>query len=323
MISIFQQPRSLTYYAGSSYQLSILASTNNVDAELRYSWESSVDSNTWTAVVDASAATDNLRVLPSNASYNHGYFRCRVKEVNSTSGAELSSLDSSVVTVTMFDGRTNTDMTRSRMASMIKSRKASDHEFNGDSTLETLSVVGGIGNLTIQDARSHNKFKTVENAISDAAYVGRLNKGSVIINIDNTDPSGKPQIDTLTFSGAISSPISGMPVVLDVFGTRIEVADGVSPTFVRDKVFDLLKQFEVDGLYVRDVTKLSSDSINFTYRDLRDHTPEPWSEYGMTVDWVVGSPASYGYGYWEMFFKEDKVAIDTTVTTLYYWKRIG
>lgn len=322
MINIYKQPSNVTYYAGSAYQFSVLASSDLPEYTVRYEWSSSDNGTSWTVVADPTAATDNLRLTPTNNAYGKAQYKVIIEELN-PSGTVTSTVESSVATATVFDGRTSGKPTRSRDGSKIRSRRATDLEFIQEPVMDALSVVGNIGNATLQDITKHVDFPTVQNAISDAAYVGRLNQNSIIINTDNTDPGGSPQIDTLVFSGLVSSPNAGDLAVLDIFGRRVSVPDGSSATAVRDATLAMLLDFESKDLYVRDVVQLGTDTINFSYRDMRDHTPEPWVQYGMTMGWTVGSPARYGYGYWNMFLSEDKTANDTSVVKLYYWKRIG
>lgn len=322
MINIYKQPSNVTYYSGSAYQFSVLASSDLPEYTVRYEWSSSNDGTSWTVVADPTAATDNLKITPTNLAYGKTKYKVVIEELNPL-GAVTSTVESDVASATVFDGRTSGKPTRARDGSKIRSRKSTDHEFIQTPVMDTLSVVGNIGNATLQDITKHVDFPTVQNAISDAAYVGRLNVNSIIINTDNTDPGGSPQLDTLVFSGLVSSPNAGDVAILDIFGRRVTVPDGSSATAVRDATLEMLLDFQTNDLYVRDVVPLGTDTINFAYRDMRDHTPEPWSQYGMTMNWSVGSPARYGYGYWNMFLSEDKTANDTSVVKLYYWKRIG
>lgn len=323
MINIFQQPQNITYYSGSPYKLSVSAITDIPDTELKYSWKSSVDGVVWVDVVDPTASTDKLTVMPTNISYENTFYKVVIREVDSNTSSEISTVDSEQAKAISFDGRTAAPPTRARDGSKVRSRKANDLEFVLEQSLDALSVNGNIGYATIQDAMRHVPYPTIQNSIMDAATVGRHNINDVVINTSNTDPSGKPQIDTLTFSGVVTSGIVGAPVTFDVFGSRLTVPDATSATEFRDKVMDLLSDFEAAGLYVKDVTAVGADAINFSYKDMRDHTPAPWSANGIDISWTIGSPAIYGYGYWELLATESKATTGGGTVTLYYWRRIG
>ncbi|QAY01299.1 baseplate wedge subunit and tail pin [Aeromonas phage Aswh_1] len=323
MITIFQQPQNITYYAGSPYTFTIAATTSLPNAELKYSWSSSSNGTSWADVIDPSAASDKLKMPPTNPLYSNKYFRVKITEVDSNTSAELSNVTSGVAMATPFDGRTSVDPSRAREGSKIRSRRANDLEFIQETSLDGLATTGNIGSATLQDASRHTPFPTIQNAIMDAANVGRMNNQSVIINLDNRDPSGVPQSDLLTFSGAVASDMVGSPTTFDIFGTRLTVADGTSETSFRDAVYAVLQSFKDQGLYIKDLSTVGVDSISFTYKDMRDHTPQPWAKNGINMAWVVGSPASYGNGYWERFLTEDKVLADSSMVTLYYWKKIG
>ncbi|ADQ53107.1 gp11 baseplate wedge subunit and tail pin [Aeromonas phage 65] len=261
MINIYKQPSNVTYYSGSAYQFSVLASSDLPEYTVRYEWSSSNDGISWTVVADPTAATDNLKITPTNLAYGKTKYKVVIEELNPL-GAVTSTVESDVASATVFDGRTSGKPTRARDGSKIRSRKSTDHEFIQTRNGYTFGC-WNIGNATLQDITKHVDFPTVQNAISDAAYVGRLNVNSIIINTDNTDPGGSPQLDTLVFSGLVSSPNAGDVAILDIFGRRVTVPDGSSATAVRDATLEMLLDFQTNDLYVRDVVPLGTDTINF------------------------------------------------------------
>ena len=323
MITVFKEPQNLVFYFGNPFRLEVVTSTEIVDNYLTYKWEyATIGLTNWLTVPDTSAETFSLYVTPQSPAYGGKDFRVTVTEYNSTD-VQQSQYISPTVTVSQFMGRTSTTPTKARDGSKIRSRHANVLEFVQDPALDTISISGNIGHPTLVDASNHVDFRTVQSAISDAAFMGQLNVGDIILNTTNVDPSGSPQIDLITFTGNVVSPTSGMPVVFDIFGKRLEVIDNASSSSVRDLVLAILHDYADDGLYVKNVQTVSSDSISYTYLDMKPHTPPSWIQYGISMSSIVSSPVVYGYGNWEKILTESKIGTDTQPFQLNYWKRIA
>ena len=152
----------------------------------------------------------------------------------------------------------------------------------------------------------------------------RLPIGAVITERKNNDPSGKSQQTLISFTGIVSAPNNELSAVFNVFGRRIVIPNAAISSQVKDQVQTVLADYENAGLYVRNVTSISSTSIAFEHNDHKDHVAPFWTQHGITMSGIVSSPASKGYGQWQKFAETTVTELDgTTVSNLYHWERIS
>lgn len=323
MITILSQPINVNYYPGNQYRFAVTAVQSEEGNYLTYSWEyADRGGSNWAAVPNTTASTYTLFLNPSDVGYGEYDYRVTITEFNSED-VQQDQVISETVTAILFNGRTNVKPTKARYGSKIRNRVADTHEFVQRPEYDSMSISGNIGYPSLVDAMNNVEYPNIQSAILDAAYMGQLNVGSIIIETANVDPSGLPQVDILTFTGTVTSPFPGNPVNFDVFGYRVQIQDGAPAATVRDAVLGILNDMADRGLFVKDVTSVSTESITFKYKDTKPHAPISWTQYGITMTGEVGSPAKPGYGYWQKVLVEEKTDMNNNPMTYNHWKRIA
>lgn len=321
MITIYQQPIDITYVIPNKFSMSCGASTNVTTNYIKYQWQSSEDGSTAWADVPNTTAILQTMTLTTNDTPVYGesrYFRCEVTEY-SQAGALLSTEITEVAQAHLFEGRTNADLSKTRTGSMIRSRFT--RHLQMDPSEGTIGIFGGdtqIGEPTLDDATDQITFHNAQSAIIDAAIGFRLPIGGVIATVGSIDPSGKSQQSTITFTGTVTTSVDGAIVDFNMFGRKIKIADNTLATVVRDKAFAVLNEFATKGLYVKDVSKVGDDGIQFTHRDFKPHVVPSWNQYGITMTGMVSSPSQPGYGQWSNFHNESLGG-----KVVFYWERIA
>lgn len=325
MINIYQQPASLTFAIGAKVSFNIGADTNIDGGYVTYKWEwTAPDTNDWAAIQHPTATSATVIILPALVGvYNTNDFRCIISEYNNLGAKVGVDVISATAKAIRFDGRSSAEKTKSLDATKIRTNLARHNKFDPPTTLSDLFAAGELGGAVLDDANDLVDFSNTQSAILDVADGMRLAIGSVITERKNNDPSGKPQQTVLQFDGIINSPIGGSNVILGVFGKRVTMVDSAIAAQVKDQVQTILADYENLGLYVKNVTSLSATSISFDHRDHKDHVPPFWTQYGVTMTGIIGSPASKGYGQWQKFAETDITGLDTLVSKLYYWERIA
>lgn len=324
MITIYQQPASMTFAKSSKIGMSVGAHTDSPGGYLKYRWEYTAPGTTaWTAIQHPSAETASVTITPAmTGPYGTNQFRCVLTDYTNA-GVKVTELISVTATATMFEGRTQVSGSKTRDASNIRSRLARHAEFELDPALYNTFLNLGLGTATLDDASDHIEYPNVQAAIVGIAGGMMLPLRSVIINRNNIDPSGNAQQTILTFAGTVKSPLSGQPVQMDIFGRRVSLPDSAIATQVRDAALAILTDMEAKDLYVKDVETVGSDGIAFRHRDHSSHVPQTWTQFDVTMSGVVSSPAAYGYGQWLKFAEVPVTDLEKKVSTLYYWERIS
>ncbi|ADM80185.1 baseplate wedge subunit and tail pin [Aeromonas phage phiAS5] len=324
MINIYQQPASVTFAFGSRFSFFVGADTDIDTGYVTYSWEwTAPGTANWAAIQHPSAKLMTVVILPSmTGPYDTNDFRCVVTEFNNL-GVKQSEIITEVVKGVKFDGRTTISVTKTTDAPRIRSRMSRHSEFEMHPSLANTFLSDNIGLATLQDAEDNITHPNVQSAIVDIADGMTMPVGAVIIERKNNDPSGKAQQTILQFDGTIAAPIGDTNAVLNVFGRRVVIADKAIAAQVKDQVLTILADFENKGLYVKNVSSLSATSISFDHRDHKQHVPPTWTQYGVTMTGLVGSPAARGYGQWQKFAETNITGTDSTVSKLYYWERIS
>ena len=324
MITIYQQPASMTFAKSSKIGMSVGAHTDSPGGYLKYRWEYTAPGTTaWTAIQHPSAETMSLTVLPSmTGPYGTNWFRCVLTDYTDA-GVLVTELISTSANATMFEGRTNASGSKTRDAANIRSRLARHSEFELDPALSNTFLNMGLGTPTLDDASDHIDHPNVQAAIVGIASGMMMAIRSDIINRNNIDPSGNAQQTILTFAGTVKSPISGQPVQMNIFGRRVTLPDSAIATQVRDAALAILTDMEASGKYVKNVETVGSDGIAFRHRDHASHVPQFWTQFNVTMSGVVSSPAAFGYGQWQKFAEVPITDLDKKVSTLYYWERIS
>lgn len=325
MINIYQQPASMTFAIGSRIGFTIGADTTIDGGYITYRWEwTSPNTANWASIQHPTATAATVIILPSlGAVYDTNDFRCVLSEYNNLGVKVGADVISTTAKAIKFDGRSSVEKTKSLDATKIRSNLTRHSKFDQPTSLDDIFVAGNIGGAVLDDANDLVDFPNAQSAILDVADGMRMAIGNVIIERKNNDPSGKPQQTVLRFDGIVNSPISGQDVILSIFGKRVKMADSSIAAQVKDQVQTILADFENKGLYVRNVSSLSATSISFNHRDHKDHVPQYWEQFGITMTGIVGSPAAKGYGQWQKFAEVDITGLDTTVSKLYYWERIA
>lgn len=324
MITIYQQPASVTFARASKFDMSVGAETDLDDGYLTYQWQYTAPGTTaWASVQHPSATSMVLTILPAlTGPYGSNDFRCIIVERNNAGTATGQTVTTVTASSVLFDGRTAVGSSKSRNAADIRSRLARHQEFEQDPALNDIMTGLNIGGATLADASDHINTPNVQSALVCIAGGMTLPVGAVITERKNIDPSGRRQQTMLSFSGTVASPIAGQPALFDIFGYRVSMADSAIASQVRDAALTILADMEAAGTRVIDVAAVGTTGISFSHRDHAPHVPEYWLQHGIEMSGIVSSPATPGYGQWTKFAETNITGLDTTVTKLYHWERI-
>ncbi|QQK88286.1 hypothetical protein [Providencia phage PSTRCR_127] len=211
-------------------------------------------------------------------------------------------------------------MNKTRGTSMVPSRLADELEYRiSDNTYS--GNTNPLGTLDITQKSLNVTYPTIQGAIDDLTGTF-LDVNTVITNTDGESPSGIAQVDSVKFTGFISTEDE----ITEIFGLPFKFELGDTSEEVAQKFVVQVNEYVTKNEFFTFAQVSSADPtvVDIRYIDFRYHPPYSKTVNGITVETTLSSPHKAGYGTWAKL-GTSTVVLDSPADplTLYYFKRIA
>ncbi|ALY07239.1 baseplate wedge subunit and tail pin [Vibrio phage vB_VmeM-32] len=316
MITITSQSNALRIAKNDTITLFVEAISDVNNAVLSYSWKVKKNS-VFQDVLNPSANTSNLEILPDAQEYGSYVFLCEIKELNEANQI-ISGKNSQEIQVTIFNNRV-TGVAPSKARIIPKSDNIIiDSEYD----LAGIFANGNeFGSPTLVDNRNR---KNVESAIIDLASMQllALPVGSLIKNRSGAQPMASTQESNVIVSGTVVVSESGGTVDANIFGQRVSIPDGTIDSQLTEIIFQILLKYDVDGIYINNVVRESPTRISFRYNDYKLYPEKEIELSGANISVVTTSEPSFVVGRWELLNSQEFIGVNDVNYTEFTWERV-
>lgn len=316
MITITSQSNALRIAKNDTITLFVEAISDENNAVLSYSWK--VKKNgVFQDVLNPSANTNNLEILPDAQEYGSYVFLCEIKELNEANQV-ISGKNSQEIQVTIFNSRV-TGVKPSKARILPKSDNIiidSGYDLTG-----IFANGNEFGSPTLVDNRNR---KNVESAIVDLASMQllALPVGSLIKNRSGAQPMASTQESNVIVSGTVVVPESGGTVEANIFGQRVSIPDGTIDSQLTEIIFQILLKYDVDGIYINNVVRESPTRISFRYNDYKLYPEKEIQLSGANISVTTTSEPSFVVGRWELLNSQELIGVNDVNYTEFTWERV-